>query len=271
IKGPEVLESTGRVDTVVLDKTGTVTEGRMSVVGVVPEQGTDAAQLLRLAGAVEHASEHPIARAIAEAARARAAADGAGPLPAVESFQNVEGRGATGVAEGHALVVGRTALHEDWSIHPSPALRAAKAEAEAAGQTVVVVGWDGAARGMVVVADEVKPTSAEAVASLRALGLEPILLTGDNEAAARHIAAQVGVERVIAEVLPADKVAVVSRLQEEGRVVAMVGDGVNDAPALAQADLGMAMGTGTDVAIEAADITLVRGDLRVAADAVRLS
>lgn len=271
IKGPEVLESTRRVDTVVLDKTGTVTEGRMSVVGVVPEQGTDAAQLLRLAGAVEHASEHPIARAIAEAARARAAADGAGPLPAVESFQNVEGRGVTGVAEGHALVVGRTALLEDWSIHPSPALRAAKDEAEAAGQTVVVVGWDGAARGMVVVADEVKPTSAEAVASLRALGLEPILLTGDNEAAARHVAAQVGIERVIAEVLPADKVAVVSRLQEEGRVVAMIGDGVNDAPALAQSDLGMAMGTGTDVAIEAADITLVRGDLRVAAEAMRLS
>ncbi|PKI91285.1 heavy metal translocating P-type ATPase [Actinomycetales bacterium SN12] len=293
IKGPEVLESTRRVDTVVLDKTGTVTEGRMSVAAVVPEHGVDAGQLLLLAGAIEHASEHPIARAIASAAsevsddpdagrRAASRPAGAGAdaltaptrkrvLPEVESFQNHDGRGVTGVVEGHAMVVGRLSLLEEWSIHPSAELLAEKADAEAAGQTVILVGWDGVAAGMIVVADEVKATSAEAVASLRALGLRPVLLTGDNEAAARHIAGQVGIEEVIAEVLPADKVAVVSRLQGEGRVVAMVGDGVNDAPALAQADLGMAMGTGTDAAIEASDITLVRGDLRAAADAIRLS
>nr|WP_313354890.1 heavy metal translocating P-type ATPase [Microbacterium sp.] len=293
IKGPEVLESTRRVDTVVLDKTGTVTEGHMSVAAVVPEQGVDADRLLLLAGAVEHASEHPIARAIAAAAseisddpdaarRAATRPAAAGPdalttptsrrtLPEVESFQSHDGRGVTGVVEGHAMVVGRLSLLEDWSIHPSAPLLAAKADAEAAGQTAILVGRDGAAAGMIVVADEVKQTSAEAVALLVALGLRPVLLTGDNEAAARHIAAHVGIDEVIAEVLPADKVAVVSRLQSEGRVVAMVGDGVNDAPALAQADLGMAMGTGTDVAIEASDITLVRGDLRAAADAIRLS
>ncbi|MGQ7312960.1 heavy metal translocating P-type ATPase [Microbacterium arabinogalactanolyticum] len=268
IKGPEVLESTRRVDTIVLDKTGTVTEGRMSVVSVVPEQGTDAAELLRLAGAIEHASEHPIARAIASAATA----DGAVvELPPVESFQNHEGRGVTGVVEGRAMLVGRLSLLEDWSVHPSAELLSAKADAESAGQTAILVAWDGAPRGMIVVADEVKATSAEAVAQLKALGLTPVLLTGDNHAAARHIAAQVGIDEVIAEVLPADKVAVVARLQAEGRVVAMVGDGVNDAPALAQADLGMAMGTGTDAAIQASDITLVRGDLRAASDAIRLS
>ncbi len=284
IKGPEVLESTRRVDTVVLDKTGTVTEGRMSVVSVIPEGDTDAVQLLRLAGSLEHASEHPIARAVAAAALSAeesrdiaaarpdaALSDPTPRLPDVESFQNVEGRGVSGVVEGRAVLVGRLSLLEDWAIHPSVRLLAAKAEAEAAGQTAVLVAWDGAARGMIVVSDQVKPTSAEAVASLKLLGLTPVLLTGDNEAAARHIAAQVGIDEVIAEVLPADKVAVVSRLQEQGRVVAMVGDGVNDAPALAQADLGMAMGTGTDVAIEASDITLVRGDLRAAADAIRLS
>ncbi|WP_396654814.1 heavy metal translocating P-type ATPase [Microbacterium sp.] len=311
IKGPEVLESTRRVDTVVLDKTGTVTEGRMSVVRVMPEQGTDADELLLLAGAVEHASEHPIARAIASAAaessdrssagrrvaarRADAGADDprvpagrtelpiagepdalprparGSALPVVEAFQNHDGRGVTGVVEGHTMVVGRLSLLEDWAIEPSAELLAAKADAERAGQTVILVAWDGAAKGAIVVADEVKATSAEAVASLKALGLRPVLLTGDNEAAARHIAAQVGIDEVIAEVLPADKVALVSRLQGEGRVVAMVGDGVNDAPALAQADLGMAMGTGTDVAIEASDITLVRGDLRAAGDAIRLS
>ncbi|MFD5224249.1 heavy metal translocating P-type ATPase [Microbacterium sp. NPDC058342] len=304
IKGPEVLESTRRVDTVVLDKTGTVTEGRMRVASVVPEQGEDTALTLRMAGALEHASEHPIARAIASAARAGAlpaalsaalsaenvahsaasepadaaiSATSAGPhatttgLPAVASFKNDAGRGVSGVVEGHAVLVGRLSLLEDWAIHPSAELLAAKSRAEDAGQTAVLVAWDGQARGLIVVADEVKPTSAEAVASLKALGLTPILLTGDNEAAARHIAAQVGIDEVIAEVLPADKVAVVARLQSEGRVVAMAGDGVNDAPALAQADLGMAMGTGTDVAIEASDITLVRGDLRAAADAIRLS
>jgi Cu+-exporting ATPase len=288
IKGPEVLESTRRVDTIVLDKTGTVTEGRMSVVAVVPEAGTDADELLRLAGAIEHASEHPIARAIASTATGSASQDRVSEpvegsvgtptgseiqldLPSVESFQNVEGRGVTGVVEGRALVVGRLSLLEEWSLHPSAELLAAKADAESAGQTVVLVAWDGESRGLIVVADEVKATSAEAVTQLMALGLTPILLTGDNEQAAQHIAAQVGIGRVIAEVLPADKVAVVSRLQAEGRVVAMVGDGVNDAPALAQADLGMAMGTGTDVAIEASDITLVRGDLRAASDAIRLS
>ena len=267
IKGPEVLESTRRVDTSVLDKTGTVTEGRMSVVSAVPEQGTDAEELLRLAGAIEHASEHPIARAIASAATDEADAG----LPTVESFQNHEGRGVTGVVEGRAMLVGRLSLLEDWSVHPSAELLSAKADAESAGQTAILVAWDGAPRGMIVVADEVKATSAEAVAQLKALGLAPVLLTGDNQAAARHIAAQVGIDEVIAEVLPADKVAVVAGLQAEGRVVAMVGDGVNDAPALAQADLGMAMGTGADAAIQASDITLVRGDLRAASDAIRLS
>ncbi len=281
IKGPEVLESTRRVDTIVLDKTGTVTEGRMSVVTVVPSEGADADEVLRLAGALENASEHPIARAIARAAELGQVPEPVeGPsslspqLPEradVESFENLPGRGVAGIVDGQAVLVGTQRLLEDWSIHPSASVLAAKTAAEAAGQTAVLVAWDGAARGVIVVADEVKPTSAEAVASFRALGLTPVLLTGDNEAAAAHIAAQVGIDEVIAEVLPADKVAVVRRLQAEGRVVAMVGDGVNDAPALAQADLGMAMGTGTDAAIEASDITLVRGDLRAASDAIRLS
>ncbi|MFJ4165849.1 heavy metal translocating P-type ATPase [Microbacterium sp. NPDC089698] len=265
IKGPEVLESTRKVDTIVLDKTGTVTSGRMEVTGVVAEDGTDPAQLLRLAGAVEGASEHPIAQAVARAAA------GAGPVPPVESFENIPGRGVQGIVDGHAVLVGREALLADWAQHLSPGVAAAKAEAEAGGKTVIAVGWDGSARGVVVIADTVKPTSAEAVTALKRLGLTPILLTGDNEAVARRIAAEVGIDEVIAEVLPEGKVDVVTRLQEEGRVVAMVGDGVNDAPALAKADLGMAMGTGTDVAIEASDITLVRGDLRTAADAIRLS
>ncbi|GAA3933446.1 heavy metal translocating P-type ATPase [Microbacterium soli] len=293
IKGPEVLESTRRVDTILLDKTGTVTEGRMTVVEVVPEQGTDAAELLRLAGAVEHAGEHPIARAIASRARdAHRRSEPAGParrvedghadtttdaptdgtaLPPVESFQNHEGLGVSGIVDGHAVLAGRLSLLEDWSVHPSEALLAAKADAEAAGRTAILVAWDGASRGMIAVADELKATSAEAVAQLKALGLTPVLLTGDNEAVARDVAARVGIAEVIAEVLPADKVAVVARLQDDGRVVAMVGDGVNDSPALAQADLGMAMGTGADAAIEASDITLVRGDLRAASDAIRLS
>jgi Cu+-exporting ATPase len=266
IKGPEVLESTRRVDTVVLDKTGTVTAGRMTLVEVLTEAGTDRTQLLRLAGAVEDASEHPIAQAIA-----KAAVQETGNLPVPEDFANIEGKGVQGVVEGHAVLVGRESLLEDWSQYLSPRVAAEKTRAEGEGRTVVAVGWDGKARGVLMVADTVKPTSAEAVAQLKAIGLTPVLLTGDNEAVARRIAAEVGIDRVIAEVLPKDKVDVVSRLQREGRIVAMVGDGVNDAPALAQADLGLAMGTGTDAAIEAADVTLVRGDLRGTVDAIRLS
>ncbi|MFD4959512.1 heavy metal translocating P-type ATPase [Microbacterium sp. NPDC058389] len=271
IKGPEVLESTRTVDTVVLDKTGTVTTGRMSLVDVVVAGEVVAAtlgraELLRLAGALEHASEHPIAQAIA-----RAAAEETGTLPVVEAFQNVPGKGVSGVVDGHAVLVGREALLADWALAAPAAIAEAKAAAESLGRTAVLVAWDGEVRGLLVVADQVKPTSAEAVAQLRSLGLTPVLLTGDNAAAARAIADEVGIERVIAEVLPHDKVAVVKDLQAEGRVVAMVGDGVNDAAALAQADLGLAMGTGTDAAIEASDITLVRGDLRSAADAIRLS
>ena len=266
IKGPEVLESTRRVDTVVLDKTGTVTTGRMTLVDAVTEPGTDRAELLRLAGTLEDASEHPIAQAVA-----KGAVQEVGQLPTPEDFANVEGKGVQGVVDGHAVLVGRESLLADWSQHLSPAVAAAKATAEGEGKTVVAVGWDGQARGILVVADTVKPTSAAAIQGLKGLGLTPVLLTGDNEAVAKRIAAEVGIEQVIAEVLPKDKVDVVARLQGEGKVVAMVGDGVNDAPALAQADLGLAMGTGTDVAIEASDITLVRGDLRAAVDAIRLS
>ena len=266
IKGPEVLESTRRVDTVVLDKTGTVTTGRMTLLDVVPAAGEDAAHVLRLAGALEAASEHPIAAAVAEAAVTRS-----GPLPRVERFANTEGLGVTGTVEGVGVVVGRPRLLAERGLALPGDLTAAVAAAEAEGRTAVAVGWDGAARGVLVVADAVKPTSAAAVRQLRDLGLAPVLLTGDNERAARSVAAEVGIEQVVAEVLPRDKVEVVRRLQAEGRTVAMVGDGVNDAAALAQADLGLAMGTGTDVAIAAADLTLVRGDLRVAADAIRLS
>ena len=265
IKGPEVLENTRRVDTVVLDKTGTVTSGEMTLQDVVPAEGEDADEVLRIAGALEAASEHPIARAIT-----RSAAD-AGAVPAVEEFRNMEGLGVQGVVEGRSVVAGRPRLLADWSVPLPEDLATARAEAEALGRTVVAVAWDGVARGLLVVADTVKPTSATAVRQLRDLGLRPILLTGDNEAAARAVAAEVGIDEVYAEVLPADKVDVVRRLQEEGRVVAMVGDGINDAAALAQADLGLAMGTGTDVAIEASDLTLVRGDLRAAADAIRLA
>ncbi|HEU4676372.1 MAG TPA: heavy metal translocating P-type ATPase [Motilibacteraceae bacterium] len=273
IKGPEVLESTRRVDTIVLDKTGTVTSGRMSLVDVVLSDGEDRAEVLRLAGALEHASEHPIAAAIAAAARAEV-----GELPAVDGFAALQGLGVQGVVaepdgSSHAVLVGRRRLLEEWS-QPLPAsLVAAQQAAEADGATVVAVGWDGAARALLVVADTVKPTSEQAVRELRGLGLRPVLLTGDNTAAARAVARRVGIaeQDVVAEVLPADKVDVVQRLQSEGAVVAMVGDGVNDAAALAQADLGLAMGTGTDVAIEASDLTLVRGDLRSAVDAIRLS
>ncbi|RSM90767.1 Cu(2+)-exporting ATPase [Kibdelosporangium aridum] len=266
IKGPEVLESTKRIDTVVLDKTGTVTTGQMSLVDIHVASGVDDEEALRLAGAVESASEHPIAQAIA-----RAAADKLGDLPAVEDFKNIEGLGVQGIVDGQVVIAGRTALLDDWSQKLPETLATAKAEAEKAGRTAVAVGWDGEARAVFVVADTVKPTSAEAVTKLRALGLKPVLLTGDNSAAAKAIAAQVGIDEVIAEVLPKDKVDVISKLQAEGRVVAMVGDGVNDAAALAQADLGLAMGTGTDVAIEASDLTLVRGDLLAAVDAIRLA
>ncbi|KEG42107.1 heavy metal translocating P-type ATPase [Streptomyces althioticus] len=265
IKGPEVLESTRRVDTVVLDKTGTVTTGRMSLRAVHAAEGADERELLRLAGALEHASEHPVARAVAAGAAERV-----GTLPEVERFENVPGRGVRGRVEGRDVAVGR--LSEVFGELP-PELARAKEEAERAGHTAVVAGWDGAARGVLAVADTVKETSAEAVRALRALGLTPMLLTGDNRAVAEAVARTVGIDedRVIAEVLPEDKADVVRRLQEEGRSVAMVGDGVNDAAALAVADLGLSLGTGTDAAIEAGDLTLVRGDLRVAADAIRLS
>ncbi|MFL1377490.1 heavy metal translocating P-type ATPase [Nocardiopsis protaetiae] len=266
IKGPEVLETTRGIDTVVLDKTGTVTTGRMTLTDVFTAPGQDEDEVLRLAGALENASEHPIAQAVARAALART-----GGLGQVEDFANVEGLGVQGVVDGHAVLVGRTSLLAEWSQELPAELERAKAEAEAAGGTAVAVGWDGRARAVLVVADAVKPTSAQAIEQFRALGLTPILLTGDNEAVARTVAAEVGIDEVIAEVMPQDKVAVIERLQAEGRTVAMVGDGVNDAAALARADLGLAMGTGTDVAIEASDLTLVRGDLRAAADAIRLS
>ncbi|NEK56914.1 copper-translocating P-type ATPase [Geodermatophilus sabuli] len=266
IKGPEVLESTRAVDTVVLDKTGTVTTGRMTLHDVVPAPGVDADAVLRLAGALERASEHPVARAVAAAAAERT-----GPLPAVADFANVAGLGVRGVVEGAAVVVGRAALLQQGSVPVPAGLTRALTAAEAEGRTAVLVAADGTALGVLTVADAVKETSAAAVARLRGLGLHPILLTGDNAAVARSVAAEVGIDEVVAEVLPRDKVDVVRRLQAEGRVVAMVGDGVNDAAALAQADLGLAMGTGTDVAIQASDLTLVRGDLRAAADAIRLA
>jgi Cu+-exporting ATPase len=273
IKGPEVLESTRRVDTVVLDKTGTVTTGRMALISVLLAEGEDRSQVLRLAGALEHASEHPIAQAIARAAHAET-----GQLPDVGDFTSVEGLGVHGVVfdrdgSSHSVVVGRTELVEQLAHSLPVALARGKSAAESAGKTAIVVGWDGHARAVIVVADTVKPTSAQALNQLRALGLRPILLTGDNEAVALAIASEVGIDAsdVIAGVLPAEKVAAVRRLQAEGRVVAMVGDGINDSAALAASDLGLSMGTGTDVSIEASDLTLVRGDLRAAADAIQLS
>ena len=266
IKGPEILESTRRIDTVVLDKTGTVTSGNMALAEVLTAEGTTEEEVLRLGGSLEDASEHPIGRAVAEGARAGGAA-----LEAVEAFANTRGLGVQGVVDGRAVVAGSERFLADWSLRLPETLRAAMEAAEARGRTPVLVGWDGEARAVLVVADTVKATSAEAVAELRGLGLRPVLLTGDNHRVAEAVAVEVGIAEVIAEVLPEDKVEVIRRLQAEGRVVAMVGDGVNDAAALAQADLGLAMGTGTDVAIEASDITLMRGDLRSAADAVRLS
>jgi Cu+-exporting ATPase len=266
IKGPEVLESTRKVDTIVLDKTGTVTAGRMALVDLVAVEGVSEEDVLRLVGALESASEHPIAQAVASAARAKV-----GELPAVESFANVEGLGVQAVIEGHAVIAGRERLLDDRAIHLDGRLRAAKEDAEARGRTAIVAAWDGALKALLVVADTVKPTSAEAIELLVGLGLTPLLLTGDNQRAAHAVAREVGIDTVVAEVLPAEKVDAVRALQAQGKVVAMVGDGVNDAAALAQSDLGIAMGTGTDVAIEASDLTLVRGDLRVAADAIRLS
>ncbi|WP_328920719.1 heavy metal translocating P-type ATPase [Streptomyces sp. NBC_00208] len=272
IKGPEVLETTRRIDTIVLDKTGTVTTGRMTLLDVhmaadTADKAADEAQLLRLAGALEHASEHPIAQAVAAGARERTGAT----LPAVQDFANVPGLGVRGTVDGHQVLVGRPKLLTDAGIGVPEALSAALADTAARGRTAIAVAWDGEARGVLGVADAIKDSSAAAVADLRALGLRPVLLTGDNRAVADTVARAVSIDEVYAEVLPEDKVNVIERLQAEGRSVAMVGDGVNDAAALATADLGLAMGTGTDAAIEASDLTLVRGDLKVAADAIRLS
>ena len=267
IKGPEVLESTRRVDTVLLDKTGTITTGTMALVDVLPAAGEYADDVLRRAAAVEDFSEHPVAAAVAAGARQRL-----GDVPAVTGFRSVRGRGVQGVVNGSMVLVGRPAwLAEQWSLPLPDTLHAAADRCQVKGHTVIAVAWDGSIRGLLSVADSVKPSSAEAVRMLRGLGLTPMLLTGDNEAVARCVAAEVGINTVIAGVLPEEKVEQVTRLQRQGRVVAMVGDGLNDAAALAQADLGLAMGTGTDAAIEASDLTLVRGDLRVAADAIRLS
>jgi Cu+-exporting ATPase len=295
IKGPEVLENTRRVDTIVLDKTGTVTTGQMTLTDVVAAPGLGELELLRYAGAVEAASEHPIAAAITAGARLRLSPrltqpDGCDneppitgpvpqpsarwptPLPDISDFSSHSGQGVSALVDGHAILAGRrTWLTGEWALTiPSELARTADA-AEAKGQTVTFVAWDGAVRGVLIVADTVKPTSPEAVGRLRAMGLRPVLLTGDHERAARAVASQVGIDEVIAGVLPADKVDVIKRFQSEGRTVAMAGDGVNDAAALAQADLGLAMGTGTDAAIEAADLTLVSGDLRAVPDAIELS
>ncbi|MFE6598139.1 heavy metal translocating P-type ATPase [Streptomyces albidoflavus] len=266
IRGPEVLENTRRVDTVVLDKTGTLTTGRMELTEVLPADGTGETELLRLAGALEHASEHPVARAVASAAEERH-----GPLPPVSGFASTSGLGVRGTVEGRQVAAGRPRLLAEAGMALPEELERALAAAEARGRTVVAVGWDGAVRGLLTLADALRETSAEAVRELRALGLTPVLLTGDNEAVAAEVARAVGIDRVVAGVLPEGKVAEVERLRAEGRTVAMVGDGVNDAAALATADLGLAMGTGTDAAIEAGDLTLVRGDLRAAGDAIRLS
>ena len=268
IKGPQILESTRRVDTVVLDKTGTVTTGRVRLVDAIPTPGIDEPELLRLVGALEDASEHPIGAAVAAGARDRLTA----PLPGVASFANEPGRGVSGEVEGRWVAAGRFGWLTEGGMPPLSAdLAAARDAAEAAGRTAIAVAWDGAVRGVLVVADTVKPTSKQAISELCSLGLHPVLLTGDHRRAAEAVAAEVGIDEVIAEVLPAGKLEAVRRLQRLGRVVAMVGDGVNDAAALAGADLGIAMGTGTDVAIAASDITLVRGDLRAAGDAIRLS
>ena len=265
IKGPEILESTRRVDTIVLDKTGTVTDGKLKLVEVITADGVSRADALRLVGALEHASEHPIARAIAGAAQS------VGDLPAVDEFANREGLGVEGVVEGHAIVAGRASLLEERGLELDARLADAVRVAQSTGRTAIAAGWDGAVRAVFVVADTVKASTPEAIRALKQLGLRPVLLTGDNASTARAVASEVGIDDVTADVLPADKAAFIQALQRGGAVVAMVGDGVNDSPALAQADLGLAIGTGTDVAIEASDLTLVSGDLRGAADAIRLS
>jgi P-type Cu+ transporter len=266
IKGPEVLESTRRIDTVVLDKTGTITTGQMSLVDVVPAAGQDRTEVLRIVGALEDGSEHPVARAIAGAAR-----DELGKLPVPSDFSNREGLGVEGIVDGHRVIVGRPSLLAASGLHLDEALGAALAAARDAGRTAVVATWDQKVRALLVVSDTIAPTSSDAIRDLTDLGLRPVLLTGDNAATAAAVAAEVGITDVISEVLPDGKAEVVRRLQAEGHVVAMVGDGVNDAPALAQADLGLAIGTGTDVAIQASDLTLVSGDLRAVGDAIRLS
>jgi Cu+-exporting ATPase len=258
-----MLESTRQVDTIVLDKTGTVTEGRMALVDVITAYGTDKTEAVQLVGSLEHGSEHPIARAIA--------AGVTGPFRAVEGFRNREGLGVEGVVEGHAVIAGRPTLLGEWNVELPDELRTGLEAAQQQGQTAIAAAWDGVAQAVFVVADTIKPSSRAAIHELKRLGLRPVLLTGDNAETARTVAAQVGIDDVIADVLPAEKAQVIQRLQAEGRVVAMVGDGVNDAPALAQADLGLAIGTGTDVAIEASDLTLVSGDLLAAGDAIRLS
>ncbi|MFE3223504.1 heavy metal translocating P-type ATPase [Nocardia sp. NPDC059228] len=266
IKGPQVLESTRRIDTVVLDKTGTVTTGKMTLAEAIPGAGVDADELLSVAAAVEHGSEHPVAKAVVAGAAERGL-----DTEKVEQFVSHGGKGVQGLVGERAVAIGRVELLEDWSIALPESLADAKIRAERAGKTAIVVAWDGQARGVLVIADAVKPTSAQAISEMKALGLTPVLLTGDNAATARTVADQVGIEQVIAEVLPSDKLDVVKQLQDEGKVVAMVGDGVNDAAALAQADLGLAMGTGTDVAIQAADLTLVRDDLRAVPTSIKLS
>jgi Cu+-exporting ATPase len=302
IKGPEVLENTRQVDTIVLDKTGTVTTGQMTLTDVVAAPGVDESELLRYAGAVESASEHPIGAAITAGVRLRLTPaltppDGCdneppmtgpvpqpsaqrlgrhpadtSPLPDISDFSSHSGQGVSAVVDDHAVLIGRpTWLADEWALTIPSGLARTADEAEAKGQTAAFVAWDGAVRGVLVVADTVKPTSPAAIRRLRALGLHPLLLTGDNERAARTVAASVGIDDVIAGVLPADKLDVIKQLQAEGRTVAMAGDGVNDAAALAQADLGLAMGTGTDAAIEAADLTLVSGDLSSVPDAIELS
>ncbi|HYA44678.1 MAG TPA: heavy metal translocating P-type ATPase, partial [Acidimicrobiales bacterium] len=266
IKGPEILEQTRRVTTVVLDKTGTLTEGRMQVAALVPATGVAEEELLSLAAAVEDASEHPVARAIADEGRKRL-----GQLPAAVSFKAQAGIGVEAVVDGHEVVVGRPSLLAEGVAMIPEALAGEAERLEEEGTTVVAVACDGKAAGLVVLADRLKATSREAISEFRALGLVPVLLTGDNERTARAVAAEVGIGRVLSGVLPGGKASEVRRLQESGEVVAMVGDGVNDAPALAEADLGLSIGTGTDVAIEASDLTLVSGDLRAAADAIRLA